>query len=462
MGGVGVTNDISGVAVAYGGGGGGGGGDSGATPASPGTDGGGDGTGYNSGLPGGDGADGRGGGGGGSGWGIIKDGGRGGSGIVILRYAFDASNLATPTVSASSVAPGVESADVVVDVVSFGRNATSLSVVATARPAGGGEAVTQSFPNVPAGTSTLTIRGLSADVAYELSFVATNDRNQSTPTLSAGTVTPVGAYARATGGESFQWKRKRQIHVFTNATDTLVVEKGGFADVLLVGGGGAGGAGVGGGGGGGGAVYRTGVPLAAGTYVVSVGRGGDSNGKNGGDTTFAGFVAFGGGGGGGWGPTAGNPGGSGGGSCGGFAGGAGTPGQGYEGGLSGDRSSSGGGGAGGPGGDGGTATPRPSSAVGGAGFACSITGVEVRYGGGGGGGGGDRGATPASPGTDGGGDGTAYETGLPGGDGADGLGAGGGGSGFGYQGTGRGGYGGCGTVIVAYDLPSPATIILVK
>ena len=80
----------------------------------------------------------------------------------------------------------------------------------------------------------------------------------------------------------------------------------------------------------------------------------------------------------------------------------------------------------------------------------------------GGGGGGDYGSTPPSPGTDGGGDGTGYETNLPGGDGVDGLGAGGGGSGFGYNGTARGGYGGCGVVIVAYDLVPAGTMILVK
>jgi len=79
-----------------------------------------------------------------------------------------------------------------------------------------------------------------------------------------------------------------------------------------------------------------------------------------------------------------------------------------------------------------------------------------------GGGGGDRGSTPASPGTDGGGDGTVFNSVLPGGDGADGLGASGGGSGFGTAGTARGGYGGCGTVIVAYDLRPAGTVILVK
>ena len=39
---------------------------------------------------------------------------------------------------------------------------------------------------------------------------------------------------------------------------------------------------------------------------------------------------------------------------------------------------------------------------------------------------------------------------------------GGGGSGFGYQGTARGGYGGCGVVVVAYDLPPKGLLLLVK
>ena len=49
-----------------------------------------------------------------------------------------------------------------------------------------------------------------------------------------------------------------------------------------------------------------------------------------------------------------------------------------------------------------------------------------------------------------------------GGGGGTGVGGGGGGSGFGYHATGLGGYGGCGTVIVAYDLPSPGMLILIK
>ena len=477
IGGAGFVSDISGSSVAYGGGGGGGGGDSGKCPGSLGTDGGGDGTDQNAITAAGNGEDGRGGGGGGSGWSSDnspKDGGRGGSGIVILRYSFDPSMLIEPTVNLGDAVADIESAKIDFNVVSFGRDASSLSIVITATPTNGGAVVSGTFPIMDIGVSSCVLNGLRANVAYDITATATNDRDAST-VLDVGTFIPYARAVCATGGDEVFEKKRRRIHVFTQS-GTFIVTQSGFVDILVVGGGGAGGTSVGGGGGGGGVVWEKGVAVAVGTYEVSVGAGGipanyvddlsTPNGTNGGDSSFGEIVAFGGGAGASWAKKLGNMGGSGGGSCG--AGGiaAGIEGQGYAGGSSGSRSSSGGGGAGGPGGDGGTQASgiqKPASAVGGEGLACDITGETVRYGGGGGGGGGDGGACPGSSGADGGGDGTDHNGGA-GGDGLDGRGAGGGGSGYALPTSNiqPGGRGGSGVVIVAYDLMPAGFVIFVR
>lgn len=170
--------------------------------------------------------------------------------------------------------------------------------------------------------------------------------------------------------------------------------------LLLVGGGGAGGYDCSGGGGGGGMIDTNDVELAAGTYTITVGAGGQpvdrSNncGGNGGDSAIA-FGgedvarALGGGGGAGYDKKTGAAGGCGGGGVNTGAGGLGTEGQGYAGGTATViMSLAGGGGAGGPGED---ATKdgqagKPGSA-GGPGRVSDITGKEVYYAGGGGGGG---------------------------------------------------------------------------
>lgn len=253
------------------------------------------------------------------------------------------------------------------------------------------------------------------------------------------------------------------INTFSKS-DTLVVNQTTTVHALFVGGGGGGGTGVGGGGGGGGVVEIKELTLQPGTYDVIVGVGGEGaptsryKGVNGGDSSITDvdgtavherLPALGGGGGGSWDNRAGASGGSGGGTCGSGTPGSGTEGQGYSGGVSESRTASGGGGAGGPGGPGlMSTTPRPASAVGGIGYESSITGVSVRYGGGGGGGGGDSGASPASRGTDGGGDGTHFASTFGPQSGVDGLGGGGGGAG--WNSSFRGGSGGDGIVILRY------------
>ena len=475
VGGAGFVSDLSGSSVADGGGGGGGGGDSGACPGSSGTDGGGNGTDYNGGA-GGDGLDGRGAGGGGSGWSSDrspKDGGHGGSGVVILRYSFDPSMLDEPTVRLGDAVADIASAKIDFNVVSFGHDASSLTILLTATPMSGGAVVSREFSITGIGISTCVLRGLKANVAYTITAVATNDRDASTD-LDVGTVVPYNSSVSATGGDKVFEKKRRRIHVFTR-NGTLEVTQSGLVDILVVGGGGSGGTSVGGGGGGGGVVWEKGVALAVGSHDVSVGAGGipadyvsgteTPNGTNGGNSSLDEIVAYGGGAGASWARKSGNAGGSGGGACGGAAGASGIEGQGCAGGAGGPRSSGGGGGAGGPGGDGGTGASgvqKPASAVGGAGLACDITGEIVRYGGGGGGGGGDGGACPGSSGTDGGGDGTGYN-GAAGGDGVDGLGAGGGGSGYAptTENSKPGGRGGSGVVIIAYDLAPSGSVISV-
>lgn len=477
VGGAGFVSDISGSSVAYGGGGGGGGGDGGACPGSPGTDGGGDGTDMNAITAAGNGEDGRGGGGGGSGWSSDnspKDGGHGGSGVVILRYSFDPSMLAEPTVRLSDAVADIASAKIDFNVVSFGHDASSLTILLTATPMAGGSAVSEEFLISDTGVSSCVLSGLRADVAYVITAVATNDREAYTA-LDVGTIVPYNRSVSAIGGDEVFEHKHRRIHVFTQS-GTFEVAKGGLVDILVVGGGGSGGTGVGGGGGGGGVVWEKGVALTAGSYDVSVGAGGipadyvndidTPNGTNGGNSSFDEIVAYGGGAGASWARKTGNAGGSGGGACGGSSGASGIEGQGYAGGTSGARSSSGGGGAGGPGGNGGTAgsgVQKPATAVGGAGLACDITGETVRYGGGGGGGGGDGGACPGSPGTDGGGNGTDHNGGA-GGDGVDGLGAGGGGSGYALPTSNSkpGGRGGSGVVIVAYDASQSGFMIILR
>ena len=85
-------------------------------------------------------------------------------------------------------------------------------------------------------------------------------------------------------------------HIFTNAEEaaTLTFHQPAKVDVLIVGGGGGGSSGAGGGGGGGGIIYKTGVNIAADSYVVTVGTGGVA-GVKGGNSSVFGLEAIGGG-----------------------------------------------------------------------------------------------------------------------------------------------------------------------
>lgn len=157
---------------------------------------------------------------------------------------------------------------------------------------------------------------------------------------------------------------------------SLTVEKGGYADVLVVAGGGGGGD-FGGGGGAGGVIFRENYVLTAGTYTITVGDGGqgavgssENNGEKGEDSVFANLTAQGGGA--GQGDDQGSfniSGGSGGGGKRGDPGGAGTTGQGNSGGagVSTDTYYRGGGG-GGAGQQGGTSERRDESGDGGNGL----------------------------------------------------------------------------------------------
>lgn len=188
-------------------------------------------------------------------------------------------------------------------------------------------------------------------------------------------------------------------YVTFTGNGSLVIDRAGFADILLIGGGGAGGYNYGGGGAAGGHLYLTSMYLPAGTHTVTVGGGGAANtsqtitGGRGSDSTLLTFQAVGGGGGGAltagnYDPMSGQGGGSGGG-CSGYGrgwnapAGLGISGQGYNGG----QGSTTAGGGGGGGSATGTTSTGNAGGAGGAGAANSITNVSTTRAGGGGGGG---------------------------------------------------------------------------
>jgi hypothetical protein len=245
-------------------------------------------------------------------------------------------------------------------------------------------------------------------------------------------------------------------YITFTASGELVVDKAGFADLLIVGGGGGGGAARGGGGGAGSHLSVTSLYLSAATHTIIIGAGGaggsyagvDFIGNNGIASSIGGFVFSPGGGGGGSSVELGTSlylgsglnGGSGGGASGGNTGvvspgGAGISGLGRAGGVG--NFGGVGGGAGGAGGVGGGAAGTTGGA-GGAGASNSITGSAVTRCGGGGG----RGtSTSGAAGSGGGGSGGVGD--AAGGAGGANLGGGGGGT----NGT-AGGAGGSGVVIV--------------
>ena len=202
-----------------------------------------------------------------------------------------------------------------------------------------------------------------------------------------------------------------KVYVFTNSTEagSITFAQGGLVEVLVIGGGGAGGNAMGGGGGAGAFLHRYDF-IPAGTYEVTVGKGGYNTGNNQGSDAVPAeassigdvFVARGGGAGGRWGAQGKVQGGSAGGNSGnanvpavgiyplGRDGGSQTTGGSYVG--------SGGGGAGGAGHDARTWGDVYYGGRGGDGVACSITGEEKIYAAGGGGGAGTVGYIPGSAG----------------------------------------------------------------
>ena len=301
-------------------------------------------------------------------------------------------------------------------------------------------------------------------------------------TSSEYTIDPSEAEA-ATGGDII-WKIGNDyMHIFTNANETATftpVVKDLNARILLVGGGGSGGGSRGGGGGAGGMIDTNDVALTASTsYIVTVGKGGDSVsdgnfGINGGDSKLTANeasvvdAAIGGGGGGygianGDGKVGGS--GGGGGSYTGNvgnkapAGGSGTSGQGCDGGTGGGgynrACAGGGGGAKSAGGAGGatSATAVEGLGVGGEGKISDILGYEDIFAGGGGGGMMEAFKSSKNGGLGGGGAGGITSSNKTAQDGENGRGGGGGGGTSGWKSgtinTTSGG-GGSGIVIVRY------------
>ena len=405
-----------------------------------------------------DGEDGLGGGGGG-GLGDYPTG-RGGSGIVAVRYVVWTS-VAPLLRPSSAVAEGGTFVAVTGAVGAFGAGESSATVKMrywkTSAPA---DTTTVNLVEV-AGEDHLdvafsrTIGGFDAKTEYGYALYAEGANGASAE--QTGTFTTFAETLGGSGGEILTNGFYR-IHVFTNASApaTFTTTDDGYADILVVGGGGAGGhgaGGAGGGGGGGGVVHSNRVHLAAGAYAVTVGAGGTmlSGGTSskipGGDSSFADIIAYGGGCGVGWddNTATGSSGGSGGGGSRNVKGSqAGCVyGQGHQGGnVLGypNYKAGGGGGAGGRGADGSTEGPG----AGGPGYACSITGETVVYGSGGGGG--ARIATDAmAPGGENGGHGACWTIAAT--SGVDGTGGGGGGGCDVFK---QSGNGGCGTVIVRY------------
>lgn len=294
----------------------------------------------------------------------------------------------------------------------------------------------------------------------------------------------------ATGG-MVRHRKGFASHTFTQ-DGTFTLTEPAFVDVLTVGGGGGGGACTGGGGGGGGVTVVSNLLLAAGSYPVEVGQGGEgatsslAQGLVGGRSRLVTDAddaycpqAFGGGGGGSR-EHGGGDGASGGGAGAPyypsghpafFLGGAAVYGaQGFGGGTSTNGyawSIVQGAGGGGAGGTGGSALDLLTPGVGGIGRSCDFSGQPKYYGGGGGGGSPNEGVAPeyylAAGGLGGGGRGggkNGYPNPYPGEDGEDGLGGGGGGGGGAGDASAAGGRGGCGCVVIRYRV-KPVGMMLI-
>ena len=279
-------------------------------------------------------------------------------------------------------------------------------------------------------------------------------------TVETSPIRSTGAIRKQVGGDT--------VLIFTNVNEACSFTLKGLAQgrFLVVGGGGAGGSGylndtyggADGGGGAGGFVYTDSYIFNAGTYSVTVGRGGSASTDNSalsvGGNGDPSAIIFGGediarglGGGGGGAESVGSDGASGGGGSmvtgarRGTAkvGGLGTAGQGYDGGRG---AATGVGGGGGGVAEAGAAATSTAAGNGGAGLSCDITGSESFYAGGGAGGSFVATATRGVGGSGVGGAGGTPSANA--GAGRDGTGSGGGGAGS----AGPGGKGGDGVVIV--------------
>jgi len=347
-------------------------------------------------------------------------------------------------------------------------NASAVTLTIPAQASVSWAANTQlNFLNIGAGTVTITpaadvtINGTPLTLATSKggSLVRTASNVWTFIPFSGGaeaanfTNTATGTYTD--GGVDYKY-------ITFTGIGSLVVDRAGFADILVIGGGAGGGSLRGGGGGAGGHLFASNVYLSVATHAVVVGAGGagganqDSEGvpgNNGIASSVAGFLFAPGGGGGGFtsrnssGQVIAAPGlnGASGGGSAGFnagsaaAGGAGITGLGNAGGqiTTGGSNGAGGGGAGAVGGSQGNTSV---GGAGGTGIANSITNVSVTRAGGGGG---EGGTTGGAGGTGGGGAGSVGDaTGTAG---SANLGGGGGGGG---NTNGNGGNGGSGLIIV--------------
>lgn len=413
-GGLGISNNISGTSLFYGGGGGG-------STWSNGTHGtGGSSVGGNGGYPNGSaGVVNTGGGGGGGAGGGGGSGAAGGSGIVIISYP-TGSITATPTFT--------------------GGGATTYS---------SGNTI-QTFT----GSGSLNVTSINSGVTISTFSVGY-------PTVvnnKASRIKSVGSTQLLKTSNGAIWREYKQTSVDTPTQYTATT-----IQVLVVAGGGGGGA-FAGGGGAGGLVYEPALPISTKTYNVKVGLGGagattpDNGiaGSNGGDSSFSQITAFGGGGG-GTRASSGRDGGSGGGASpidSGILQKGGKALQDYQGNDGGTQiafgwGGSGGGGAGSPGyggngnngGDGGPGFANPIS---GSTTGQNVSGTYYLSGGGGGGTYNGGAGSIGAGGAGGGGQGTRnFTNGV---DGTPNTGGGGGGSDYGYV----GGAGGSGVVIVSY------------
>ena len=339
---------------------------------------------------------------------------------------------------------------------------------------GGGGSYTQD-PDLPAGSGGSGI----VIIRYLLGTIPSNNllTNANEPIITSPTFTEtIRTFVHSGGAE-------------TQTTHTITLGRDTICDILIVGGGGAGGKDIGAGGGGGAVLYGANISIAAGTYIIKVGRGGTPGEVRGQSSEAFGATLLGGGCAGNvaWAiNTTANSGGSGSGgpsrntnmSANVSAGTVGTSTKGtilttatlYNGNIGGTGitqvngvQSSGGGGAGAVGGNGNGSGTKTGN--GGAGVLVNITGVNYYWGGGGGGGGYQ--STPTDGGRGGGGAGErndgqgslGFGTG-----GADaynapvnmngGAGSGGGGGGSGYTTT-TAGNGGSGIVIIKLKSTTP-------